>query len=198
MKRTLAVAIGSALLLSGAGVHTQPSVQRPPIIDMHMHAMPADYYGKPPAKMCAQQIFPVGVGNRRVIDSFDTSKCEALAARFVKNGTWQCPTLHNTWRHAHADDPLLTGDARARYFPPAVRSYWARKSRNDVQLVAFPADWQMKFEREFEAQVPVKRDTRDGSPDHVAAGGAHPENRPRTIGESFEVQHHSSSAMSGR
>ena len=58
MKRTLAVAIGSALLLSGAGVHTQPSVQRPPIIDMHMHAMPADYYGKPPAKMCAQQIFP--------------------------------------------------------------------------------------------------------------------------------------------
>jgi uncharacterized protein len=58
MTRTLAFAIGSTLLVLGAGVHGQPSATRPPIIDMHMHAMPVDFYGKPPAKMCAPQNFP--------------------------------------------------------------------------------------------------------------------------------------------
>ena len=57
MKQTL-LAIGSTLLLAGSGLHGQPSAARPPIIDMHMHAVPVDYYGKPPAKMCAPQTFP--------------------------------------------------------------------------------------------------------------------------------------------
>jgi predicted TIM-barrel fold metal-dependent hydrolase len=39
-------------------VKSQPSATRPPIIDMHMHAMPVDFYGKPPAKACAPQNFP--------------------------------------------------------------------------------------------------------------------------------------------
>jgi hypothetical protein len=57
MGRMLAPAIGFVLLLPGSGVRGQPALARPPIIDMHMHAMPADFYGKP-AKMCAPQHFP--------------------------------------------------------------------------------------------------------------------------------------------
>jgi hypothetical protein len=45
---------------------------------------------------------PVGLGDPRVIESFSRQKCDALFARFVKNATWQCPTLNNHWRHAHA------------------------------------------------------------------------------------------------
>ena len=58
MIRTLAFAMASVLLLSEAGVRGQPAAARQPIIDMHMHAMPADFYGKAPAKMCAPQTFP--------------------------------------------------------------------------------------------------------------------------------------------
>jgi predicted TIM-barrel fold metal-dependent hydrolase len=49
---------GLAVSLLIAEVHGQPTAARPPIIDMHMHAMPVDFYGKPPAKMCAPQNFP--------------------------------------------------------------------------------------------------------------------------------------------
>jgi hypothetical protein len=28
-------------------------------------------------------------------------KCVTLFARFARNGTWLCPTLHNSWRRAH-------------------------------------------------------------------------------------------------
>jgi imidazolonepropionase-like amidohydrolase len=101
---------------------------------------------------------PLGVGNPRPIATFSRAKCEALFARFVKNGTWHTPTLHNSWRHAHAADPEVTGDPRARYFPNTFRSYWALKSRNALQLTAFPRDWQVKFRRDFEALAPIVRD----------------------------------------
>ena len=56
--RGLGFVIGLAVSLLIAEVHGQPTAARPPIIDMHMHAMPVDFYGKPPAKMCAPQNFP--------------------------------------------------------------------------------------------------------------------------------------------
>ena len=58
MTRGLGFVIGLAVSLFIAEVHGQPTAARPPIIDMHMHAMPVDFYGKPPAKMCAPQNFP--------------------------------------------------------------------------------------------------------------------------------------------
>ena len=56
--RGLGFVIGLAVSVLIAEVHGQPTAARPPIIDMHMHAMPVDFYGKPPAKMCAPQNFP--------------------------------------------------------------------------------------------------------------------------------------------
>ena len=58
MMRGLGFVIGLAVSLLIVEVHGQPTAARPPIIDMHMHAMPVDFYGKPPAKMCAPQNFP--------------------------------------------------------------------------------------------------------------------------------------------
>ena len=58
MMRGPGFVIGLAVSLLIVEVHGQPTAARPPIIDMHMHAMPVDFYGKPPAKMCAPQNFP--------------------------------------------------------------------------------------------------------------------------------------------
>ena len=57
----------------GSGVEGQPQPSRPPIIDMHMHAMPLDFYGKPPAKMCAPQNFPWVDPKRIQADFIDLS-----------------------------------------------------------------------------------------------------------------------------
>jgi hypothetical protein len=54
--RVLAIVAASTAMIAGA-VGGQRG--RPPIIDMHMHAVPADYFGKPPTKMCSTgMMFP--------------------------------------------------------------------------------------------------------------------------------------------
>jgi imidazolonepropionase-like amidohydrolase len=58
----------------------------------------------------------------RIIETFDEATAQSLFARFVKNGTWQCPTL--TLLRAQIDDPLLTTDPRLKYLSKEVRMKW--------------------------------------------------------------------------
>jgi imidazolonepropionase-like amidohydrolase len=60
--------------------------------------------------------------NMRVVDTFDEATAQALFARFVKNKTWQCPTL--TLLRAQMDDPLTASDPRLKYLSKAVRAKW--------------------------------------------------------------------------
>src|SRR4029453_7801789 len=53
MRRILAIVAASTAVISGAVSGQRGDVSRPPIIDMHMHAVPADYFGKPPTRMCS-------------------------------------------------------------------------------------------------------------------------------------------------
>ena len=89
MKAKVTVAIGLALLC-GSGVEGQPSPSRPPIIDMHMHAMPPDFYGPPPAKLCAPQTFP-WVDPRDPKADFST-----CAGREVEAGTTDAEVISRT------------------------------------------------------------------------------------------------------
>jgi hypothetical protein len=50
--RVLAIIAASIAMIAGVVNGQREDVSRPPIIDMHMHAMPADYFGKPSTKMC--------------------------------------------------------------------------------------------------------------------------------------------------
>ena len=59
---------------------------------------------------------------QRTIDTFDEATAQALFARFVKNKTWQCPTL--TLLRAMIDDPLPADDSRLRYLSKTVRAHW--------------------------------------------------------------------------
>src|SRR5262245_14226943 len=58
-------------------------------------------------------------------DSFSDKKARALYARFVRNGTWQVPTLTVLRSLVSLDDPKFTADPRVKYMPPSFRSYWS-------------------------------------------------------------------------
>jgi imidazolonepropionase-like amidohydrolase len=60
--------------------------------------------------------------NLRAIETYDDATAQALFARLVKNGTWQCPTL--TLLRAQIDDPLPADDPRLKYLSETVRAKW--------------------------------------------------------------------------
>ena len=60
--------------------------------------------------------------NTRVVETFDEGAAQSLFTMFVKNKTWQCPTL--TLLRAQIDDPLRTDDPRLKYLNPEVRAKW--------------------------------------------------------------------------
>jgi imidazolonepropionase-like amidohydrolase len=65
--------------------------------------------------------------HQRVVDTYDDATAQALFARFVKNGTWQCPTL--TLLQAQIYDPPPADDPRLKYLPRPDRvrfeaGYW--------------------------------------------------------------------------
>ena len=60
--------------------------------------------------------------NVRIVETFDQATAESLFALFVKNGTWQTPTL--TLLRAEIDDPLPANDPRLKYLSKDVRAKW--------------------------------------------------------------------------
>jgi imidazolonepropionase-like amidohydrolase len=64
----------------------------------------------------------------KALDSLSTKKTKALFARFVKNGTWQCPTLTVLRSMALLDNKQFTADPRKKYIAPFVRQFmWKPK-----------------------------------------------------------------------
>lgn len=60
-----------------------------------------------------------------LIDStYDAARCDSLAALFVRNQTWQVPTLTVRYNVTHLDEPALENDARLRYVPRFVKQRW--------------------------------------------------------------------------
>ena len=55
--------------------------------------------------------------------TYDERTAQALFARFVRNGTWHCPTL--TEIRGMMDSPLPANDQRLKYLSEEVRSTWA-------------------------------------------------------------------------
>jgi len=60
--------------------------------------------------------------NMRTVASFDAATAKSLFALFVKNGTWQCPTL--VLLRAQIDDPLPADDPRLKYLSKDMRAKW--------------------------------------------------------------------------
>ena len=60
--------------------------------------------------------------NARTVASFDEPTAQSLFALFVRNQTWQCPTL--TLLRAQIDEPLTADDPRLKYLSKDVRARW--------------------------------------------------------------------------
>src|SRR5215469_8476788 len=73
----------------------------------------------------------------RALKTYDDAKAQSLFACFVKNGTWQCPTLTVLRMNAFINDPQFTSDDRLKYIPKSARAEWAPTRYKD----ATPEDW---------------------------------------------------------
>jgi imidazolonepropionase-like amidohydrolase len=77
---------------------------------------------------------------KRAVETYDELKAQKLFARFVRNGTWQVPTLTVLRAFAYLDDPDLTKDPRLKYMPESLRQEW--NPENDFRLKGRTAeDW---------------------------------------------------------
>ena len=69
--------------------------------------------------------------------TYSKEKCAALFARFVRNGTWQCPTLVMRRALASREDDSFRNDARLRYMPQSeVKGWTAQTDTRNVNLTA--------------------------------------------------------------
>ena len=63
----------------------------------------------------------------KAIAGYDERKAATLFARFVRNGTWQCPTLAVRRPSAFADLKEAEADGRLKYIPSPVRESWRNR-----------------------------------------------------------------------
>jgi imidazolonepropionase-like amidohydrolase len=78
----------------------------------------------------------------QLLATYDEAKAAALFTRFVKNHTWQCPTLVGLGAMASSDAPVFSSDPRLKYMPREIREEF--NPSNDPRLVGkSPADYEI-------------------------------------------------------
>jgi imidazolonepropionase-like amidohydrolase len=66
----------------------------------------------------------------KALETFSAKKETELFARFIKNGTWQCPTLTVLRSTAYQDDPNFRNDERLKFIPRQVLGRWGQRMAN--------------------------------------------------------------------
>jgi imidazolonepropionase-like amidohydrolase len=115
----------------------------------------------------------------RALATYDPARAKALFAKFVANGTWQCPTLAELHALAHADDPALRSDPRMKYVSLLQRALWDRSPPPSAEDAGAR---RTAFERGLAvvgamsaAHVPLLAGTDEGNPYSFAGSGLHDE-----------------------
>jgi imidazolonepropionase-like amidohydrolase len=83
-------------------------------------------------------------------DSFSEAKAQALYRRYVKNRTWQTPTLVMIRAFCSLDDPRFTADPRVKYISGFVRRFWDPKGPLIRSLVETTAGRKGIYRRSLE------------------------------------------------
>ncbi|HZS47884.1 MAG TPA: amidohydrolase family protein, partial [Blastocatellia bacterium] len=104
----------------------------------------------------------------KALDSYDAKKAAALFEKFVKNQTWQCPTLTVLRSSAYLDDNRFTSDGRIRYMPMQIRNRWIQRVNSINRDFS---DQKRVFQKEIlivgamnRARVPIIAGTDTGNP----------------------------------
>lgn len=93
----------------------------------------------------------------KALERYDDQTAASLFARFVRNGTWQVPTLTG-WRNlSAADDVQLINDPRSRYIPAERRQAW--KSQREGLRKSLPAEFfkARLIEKQFEVVLAMQK-----------------------------------------
>jgi imidazolonepropionase-like amidohydrolase len=90
---------------------------------------------------------------RQMLATFSETKAAALFSRFVRNGTWMCPTLTVIRSSAFLDDANFTSDVRLKYLPAAMREEW--KPANDVRFKRLTAEDFAFRRKRFQKQIEI-------------------------------------------
>jgi imidazolonepropionase-like amidohydrolase len=72
----------------------------------------------------------------KALKTYDDRKAAALFAHFVKNGTWQVPTLAAWQALCSSVDSDFTSDMRLKYMPPEKRRAWQASRTNLLSRLA--------------------------------------------------------------
>jgi hypothetical protein len=103
------------------------------------------------------------------LDTYDAKKAADLLARFVKNQTWQCPTLTVLRSNAYLGDENFRRDGRLRYIPRLVQQRWSYRLAN--RSGGDSAGAQRVLQKQFKivgamqkAGVPILAGTDTGNP----------------------------------
>jgi len=83
--------------------------------------------------------------------TYDESRAAALFARFVKNGTWQCPTLVENRSYAHWDDGTFMHKEWLKYVPSGTRDLW--KTMSEDHMKQWSAQTWDESHREFPEEL---------------------------------------------
>ena len=70
--------------------------------------------------------FPRRIAKRgtRMLDTYDETRASAIFKTFVRNNTWQVPTLEVKWTLTYFDDLVHQSDARLKYIPESQFQWW--------------------------------------------------------------------------
>jgi imidazolonepropionase-like amidohydrolase len=70
--------------------------------------------------------FPRRIAARgeRMLNTYDEKRANAVFATFVKNQTWQVPTLETKWAQTFIDDIVQQTNPRLKYVPESERQWW--------------------------------------------------------------------------
>jgi hypothetical protein len=83
---------------------------------------------------------------KEFLDTYDATKCQQLFSHFVKNQTWQVPTL-DFYQKLVLDEQHFLKDPRLKYIPSSTREDWESfidlmKKRTPEQIDFGKAQWQ--------------------------------------------------------
>jgi hypothetical protein len=90
------------------------------------------------------------------LDGYSDKKLKDLAALFVKNVTWQVPTLVSSNVLAHANDASFGKDVRLAYVPAADREAWSPAQNMFVRFS--PPEYWVQRGREFQKELEIVTD----------------------------------------
>jgi hypothetical protein len=83
------------------------------------------FKGEQPVKDPSEFPRRIAAKGVRMLDTYDQQKARDIFAAFVRNHTWQVPTLEVKWTQTYIDDLFSKPDDRLKYIPASDQQWWS-------------------------------------------------------------------------